>query len=105
MEVLEIEDYFVNKDNNMLTVSFTMVGDKENTIREDIIEYSYLEEFGYNIDSMSNEFDVFDDEWDEWDDDMDENESEVYLDEDDLKTFLNEYYVVFPSKLPTQQLI
>jgi hypothetical protein len=103
MEVLEIEDYFVNKDNNMITVSFTMVGDKENTIREDIIEYSYMEEFGYNTGYMLNEHDVFDDEWDEWEDD--EDDDDIYLDEDDLRSFLNEYYVVFPHKLPEQESI
>lgn len=103
MEVLEIEDYFVNRDNNMLTVSFRMVGDKENTIREDIIEYNYIEEFGYNNNYISNEYDVFDDEWEEWDDE--EDEEDIYLDEDDLRGFLNEYYVVFPHKLPEQELI
>lgn len=103
MEVLEIEDYFVNRDNNMLTVSFRMVGDAETTIREDIIEYNYIEEFGYNVEYMSNEYDVFDDEWEEWDEDDDD--MDIYLDEDDLRSFLNEYYVVFPQKLPEQDFI
>ena len=103
MEVLEIEDYFVNRDNNMLTVSFRMVGDKENTIREDIIEYNYIEEFGYNNNYMSNEYDVFDDEWEEWDDEEDYNE--VHMDEDELRSFLNEYYVVFPDKIPDAEHI
>lgn len=103
MEVLEIEDYYINKDNNMLSVSFRMIGDKENTIRQDIIEYSYLEEFGYELIFDNSEFDVFDDEWDEWDDE--DEEVETYLDEDELRSFLNEYYVVFPDKIPSLEHI
>jgi len=103
MEVLEIEDYYINKDNNMLSVSFRMIGDKENTIRQDIIEYSYLEEFGYELIFDNSEFDVFDDEWDEWEDE--DEEVETYLDEDELRSFLNEYYVVFPDKIPSLEHI
>lgn len=104
MEVVEIDDYFINKDNNMLTVSFRLIGDKENTIRQDIIEYTYLEEFGYNVEDFSKDYDVFDDEWDEWEDE-EESYDEVYIDEDELRSFLNEYYVVFPTKIPDAELI
>lgn len=103
MEVLEIDDYFINKDNNMLTVSFRMIGDMENTIREDIIEYTYLGEFGYNVEDFSEDYDVFDDDWDDLEDDEDYGTS--YIDEDDLRSFLNEYYVVFPDKIPDAELI
>ena len=103
MEVIEIDDYFINRDNNVISVSFRMIGDPENMIREDIIEYSYLDEFGYNIEDYSQDFDVFDEEWDEWDDEEDYNE--VHMDEDELRSFLNEYYVVFPHKLPEQESI
>jgi len=103
MEVVEIDDYFINKDNNMLTVSFRMIGDMENTIREDIIEYTYLEEFGYNVEDFSEDYDVFDDDWDDLEDDEDYGTS--YIDEDELRSFLNEYYVVFPDKIPDAELI
>jgi len=103
MEVIEIDDYFINRDNNVISVSFRMIGDPENMIREDIIEYSYLDEFGYNIEDYSQDFDVFDEEWDEWDDEEDYNE--VHMDEDELRSFLNEYYVVFPDKIPDAEYI
>jgi hypothetical protein len=103
MEVIEIDDYFINRDNNVISVSFRMIGDPENMIREDIIEYSYLDEFGYNIEDYSQDFDVFDEEWDEWDDEEDYNE--VHMDEDELRSFLNEYYVVFPDKIPDAEHI
>ena len=104
MEVIEIDDYFVNKENNMLTVSFRMVGDYDNTVRQDIIEYTYLQDFGYDFEIDTEEFDVFDDEWDEWDDEDDTDEL-ILLDEDDLRSFLNEYYVVFPDKIPSAEVI
>lgn len=103
MEVIEIDDYFINRDNNVISVSFRMIGDPENMVREDIIEYSYLDEFGYNIEDYSQDFDVFDEEWDEWDDEEDYNE--VHMDEDELRSFLNEYYVVFPDKIPDAEYI
>jgi len=103
MEVIEIDDYFINRDNNVISVSFRMIGDPENMIREDIIEYSYLDEFGYDIEDYSQDFDVFDEEWDEWDEEEDYNE--VHMDEDELRSFLNEYYVVFPDKIPDAEHI
>ena len=38
---------------------------------------------------------MFEDEGDDPNDDFFD-----YIDEEDLKTFLNEYYVVYPEKLP-----
>ena len=104
MEVIEIGNYFVNVENNMLTVSFRMRGDDENSLREDVIEYSYLSEFGYNNTLIIDEFDVFDDNLDDWEEDMFESD-DVFIDDYDLLAFLNEYYVVFPNRIPTKESI
>jgi len=104
MEVIEIGNYFVNVDNNMLTVSFRMRGDEEGSLREDVIEYSYLSEFGYNNNLIIDEFDVFDDNLDDWEEEMFDSD-DVFIDDYDLLTFLNEYYVVFPTRIPTQENI
>jgi hypothetical protein len=104
MEVIEIGNYFVNVENNMLTVSFRMRGDDENSLREDVIEYSYLSEFGYNNTLIIDEFDVFDDDLDDWEEDMFESD-DVFIDDYDLLAFLNEYYVVFPNRIPTKESI
>lgn len=104
MEVIEIGNYFVNHKNNVLNVSFRMRGDEENSLREDVIEYNYLIEFGYDNNIMSDEFDIFDSNLDDWEEDnLDFND--VYIDEYDLICFLNEYYVVFPDRIPTQEHI
>ncbi len=65
-------------------------------IREDIIEYTYFEEFGFDNKKDLHIFEEVLDEEDEWEsDDYDYIENE-----DSLMTFLNEYYVVYPKKLP-----
>jgi hypothetical protein len=72
--------------------------DDDDVVREDFIEYSFFEEFGYD---MEKDFGIFqsvinEDDEDDWDD-----EGIDYLDnEDSLISFLNEYYIVYPKKLP-----
>ena len=81
-------------------IEFRLLGDSEDNVREDIIEYSFFEEFGFD---NSKDFDIFEsiiDEEDEWDND----EYDYINNEDDLLTFLNEYYVVYPDKLPKTQI-
>lgn len=99
MEVVEIVSHFINRDSNMLRVEFRCLGDDVDTVRTDVIEYTYVEEFGYDDSIDYNEFidDYEEDEWD-YDDDVDEE----FMDEDTLLQFLNEYYVVYP-KLPDEE--
>jgi len=96
MEVIEIVSHFINRDGNMLKVEFRCMGDDLDTVRTDVIEYTYVEEFGYDDSVDYNEF--FDDfeEEDEWDYEDDDDD---FMDEETLLSFLNEYYVVYP-KLP-----
>lgn len=92
MEILEIVSY--NQNDNTTEVVFKMVNDDEDMVRVDVIENSFFDEFGFEY--LSPIKDYF---YEEDDDESDEDFSD-YLDEDDLKTFLNEYYVVYPEKLP-----
>jgi hypothetical protein len=95
MEVVEIISHYIDKNQNLIIVEFKLIGDEDDQVREDFIEYSFLEEFGF--DNKKN-FDIFDfviEEEDEWrDDEFD------YVDESTLINFLNEYYVVYPKKIP-----
>lgn len=95
MEVIEILSHFVDKNQNIISVEFRLFEDDEDVVREDIIEYNYFEEFGYDEKSV---FDLFDelDESDDWEDDN----YEYIANEDSIISFLNEYYVVYPKKLP-----
>ena len=75
------------------------MGDDDDMVREDFIEYSFFEEFGYD---QNKDFGIFENvlEEDEWeDDDYD------YIENDEtLISFLNEYYVVYPKKIPKVQI-
>ena len=92
MEIIEIVSY--NQSERITEVVFRMVNDEEDMIRTDVIENSYFEEFGFDYLSPLTDF-LFEDEGEDPNDDFFD-----YIDEEDLKTFLNEYYVVYPEKLP-----
>lgn len=95
MEVVEILSHFVDKNKNLISVEFRLSVDDEDMVREDMIEYNYYEEFGYDEKSVFDLFEELDDA-DDWEDD----EYEYIANEDSIISFLNEYYVVYPKKLP-----
>ena len=96
MEVVEIISNFINKDNNVVEVEFRMRGDSEDTVRIDTIEFEYLQDFGYGDNFLS--FDLFEDVDEDWD--LGFEDEEFFIDEDDLISFLNEYYLVYEDRLP-----
>lgn len=95
MEVVEIISHFVDKTKNLISVEFRMSSDDEDVVREDMVEYTFFEEFGYDEKSVFDLFEDFDDE-DEWNDD----DYDYIANEDSIISFLNEYYIVYPKKLP-----
>lgn len=99
MEVIEILSNHIDKTQNLINVEFRMMGDDDDMIREDIIEYSFFEEFGFDnkkdFETFFDEDDI--DDWDSGDDDYD------YIDEDELISFLNEYYIIYPKKIPKSE--
>jgi hypothetical protein len=99
MEIQEIVNYYLYEDTKRLEVSFRLTSDTEDEIRNDIINLDEAEEFGYELvkDSLSF-FDLADDE----EDDFEDFET---IDEDILQNFLNEYYIVYPDKLPKSELV
>lgn len=99
MEVREIISSYINKESNILRVEFQLIGDEG--IRQDVIEFEYLTEFGYDDSNVMDIFDSIeiDEDWDDWDSD----DEEVILDDDTLISFLNEYYIVFPDKIPDEE--
>ena len=99
MEILEIISCNVDLKSNILDVTFRTIEDSDDVQRVDRIDYSDVEEYGYDI--ISQDFDIFGD----FEDD-EELENDYYsdndfeIDEEELITFLNEYYMVNPSNLP-----
>ena len=99
MEVCEIITHHIDKTQNLINVEFRLMGDDDDVVREDTIEYIFFEEFGYDETKDFNIFDTISEEVDEWEDD----DFDYLTNEDDLISFLNEYYIVYPKKLPKQQ--
>ena len=95
MEIKEIVSYFLNAESNILEVSFRTFDDEDDVIRTDNIDYSITEEYGFILETET--FDFFDDE--EEDGEGYDNDS-IELDEDELLSFLNEYYEINPQSLP-----
>jgi hypothetical protein len=99
MEVSELIFYYLHEIDNTIEVQFRLISDSEEEIRLDTINLSDVNDFGFDLILEDHDMDDEDD-----DDDFFWSESPS-IDEDNLITFLNEYYVVYPDKLPKPELI
>ena len=102
MEIKEIVSYYLNDTTKTLDVTFRTILDSEDEIRTDQIVLDEIETFGYNILNNINE-NFFEDDDEEFEDMFNDFEEEE-LDEDEIISFLNEYYLIYPKKLPEAQL-
>lgn len=102
MEIKELVSYYINETSHMLEVTFRTLTDNDDEIRTDQIVLEEIETFGYNISNNIKE-DFYDDDDEEFEDMFDDFEEEE-LDEDEIISFLNEYYLIYPKKLPEAQL-
>jgi hypothetical protein len=102
MEIKELVSYYINETSHMLEVTFRTLTDNDDEIRTDQIVLEEIETFGYNISNNINE-DFYTDDDEEFEDMFDDFEEEE-LDEDEIVSFLNEYYLIYPKKLPEAQL-
>ena len=99
MEIKEIISYFLNPSTNVLDVSFRTIDDNEEVLRTDNIDYTYVEDYGFDL--VSESFDFFDDDF--TDDEILEGEDKIELDEEELIIVLNEYYTINPDALPKSE--
>jgi hypothetical protein len=98
MEIKEIVSYFLNSDSNILDVSFRTIEDDEEVMRTDNIDYTIVEDYGFDL--VTESFDFF---GDDFEDDEILPIDKVELDEDELIIFLNEYYTINPESLPKSE--
>ena len=98
MEIKEIVSYFLNSDSNILEVSFRTIDDEEDVLRTDNINYSIVSEYGFELETES--FNFFSEDFEE---DLIVEENKIELDEDELITFLNEYYTLNPDAVPKSE--
>lgn len=91
MEIIEIISYKINHESDTIKVDFRSNEDDSVEFRQDIISLKEADDFGFDI--LIEDFDFFDEELDD-EYDMDE------IDENQLLSFLNEYYMIYPDRLP-----
>lgn len=99
MEIKEIVSYFLNSDSNILEVSFRTIDDEEDVLRTDNINYSIVSEYGFELETES--FNFLSEDFEE---DLIVEENKIELDEDELITFLNEYYTINQNSIPKSQI-
>lgn len=99
MEIKELVGFYVNDTSQTLDVTFRLITDNEDIIRTDQIDLDEAESFGLNLED--NNTDPFDSDDDDYFAEMIRSyESDLDVDEDEIISFLNEYYMVNPKKLP-----
>ena len=101
MEIKELESFYINETSQTLDVTFRTLSDNDDEIRTDQIDLSETKTFGYNF--LKNDTD---DLWEEEDDEdyFDTYGEEFDMDEEEIISFLNEYYLIYPTRLPDSQL-
>lgn len=97
MEIKEIISYYIHESTRTLEVSFTLIMDDEDEVRNDIISITEAEDYGYKL--IQDDFNLFEEE----DFEIEEDDFET-VDEETLISYLNEYYVVNPDRLPKPEL-
>jgi hypothetical protein len=96
MDIKELVSFYVNDFTETLDVSFRIEGDDEDVIREDQIELTEVDVFGYDF-SKKPTIEFYDeDEEDEFEFEEDNED----IDEFQVISFLNEYYSIYDNKLP-----
>lgn len=98
MEIQELIFFYLHENTTTIEVQFRLNVDSEDEIRTDFINLNEASDFGYEL--IMEDYELEEDEEDEfyWLD-------SPSVDEDNLLSFLNEYYVVNPDKLPKTDLI
>jgi hypothetical protein len=98
MEIQELIFFYLHENTATIEVQFRLNIDSEEEIRTDFINLNEATDFGYDL--ILEDFGEPDDEEDEfyWLD-------SPSVDEDNLLSFLNEYYVINSDKIPKPELI
>ena len=100
MEIKELFSFYINESSQTLDVTFRTLLDSDDEIRTSQTEFSEIKNFGYDvllnkIDEFENLIDEDEIDYDDFDDLYDDEELE-----DEVISFLNEYYLINPKNLP-----
>jgi hypothetical protein len=92
MEIKELVSHYLNESSKTLDVTFRTTLDSEDEIREDQIYFDEITDFGYDF--VSNITDSYGSLRDD----------DLFVDDQEITSFLNEYYLIYPDKLPSSEL-
>jgi hypothetical protein len=102
MEIKELVSYYLNDTSKTLDVTFRTTLDGEDEIREDKIDFDEITDFGYDfVSDITDNYRTLLDE--DYEDDNYEEDNKV-VDDQEITSFLNEYYLIYPTKLPNSDL-
>ena len=94
MEIREIIETSVKEP--IIEVKFRLATDSDEVMRTVEFQLDEIEDSGYNI--LTEDFDLFDiDDWDEEDDEFEYSDDEIdelNVDEEELISFMNEYFLI-----------
>jgi hypothetical protein len=94
MEIREIIETSVKEP--IIEVKFRLATDSDEVMRTVEFQLDEIEDYGYNI--LTEDFDLFDiDDWDEEDGEFEYSDDEIdelNVDEEELISFMNEYFLI-----------
>lgn len=100
MEVREIVETIVKEP--IIEVRFRFDEDNDDVVRICEFDISEISSYGYMV--LTEDFDVFDfSDDDDWEDESDDDNNELFVDEDELISFMNEYFMI-TDKIPPAEL-
>jgi hypothetical protein len=111
MEIKDLISFYVNESSHTLDVTFRLDSDRDDEVRTDQIGFDEIKNFGYNF--LDDKIDVyrtlFEDESFEDEEDFDSDIfedifSESDIDEQEIISFLNEYYLIYNTRLPESEI-
>jgi len=101
MEIQELIFFYLHEITSTIEVQFRLTIDSDEELRTDNINLNEAIDFGYDL--IMEDYNLQGDD--------DDEDDEFYwlgppsVDEDVLLSFLNEYYIINPDKLPKPELI
>ena len=111
MQIKDLVSFYVNESSHTLDVTFRLDSDLDDEVRTDQIGFDEIKNFGYNflddkIDIYKNLFEdeSFEDEEDFNTDDFEDIFSDSEVDEQEIISFLEEYYLIYTSRLPDSEI-
>ena len=111
MQIKDLVSFYVNESSHTLDVTFRLDSDLDDEVRTDQIGFDEIKSFGYDflddkIDVYKNLFEdeTFEDEEDFNVDDFEDIFSDSEIDEQEIISFLEEYYLIYNSRLPDSEI-